>query len=155
MMSKFNVVVVKEAQQLTPTAFDDLAAYAAQPTQQSIIVLCHMHKAFDKRKKLYKAVGKTGEVLTVKPLYENQIPQWISQHAKSIQLDLTPTAVELLSTYVGSNLSRLSSELKKLKLVAQPIEKLDVDAIEKYIGVSKEFNSFEPVSYTHLTLPTT
>ena len=58
MMSKFNVVVVKEAQQLTPAAFDELAAYAAKPNQQSIIVLCHIHKAFDKRKKLYKTVEK-------------------------------------------------------------------------------------------------
>lgn len=143
MMSKFNVVVVKEAQQLPPAAFDELAAYAAQPTPQSIVVLCHMHKAFDKRKKLYKAVENAGEVLTVKPLYDNQIPQWISQHAKSMQLDLTPTAVELLSTYVGANLSRLSSELKKLKLVSQPSETLDGDAIEKYVGISKVFNSFE------------
>ena len=143
MMSKFNLVVVKEAQQLPPAAFDELAAYVAQPTQQSIVVLCHMHKAFDKRKKLYKAVENAGEVLTVKPLYDNQIPQWISQHAKSMQLDLTPTAVELLSTYVGANLSRLSSELKKLKLVSQPSETLDGDAIEKYVGISKVFNSFE------------
>jgi DNA polymerase-3 subunit delta len=60
-----------------------------------------------------------------------------------MQLDLTPTAVELLSTYVGANLSRLSSELKKLKLVAQPSETLDGDAIEKYVGISKVFNSFE------------
>ena len=142
MMSKFNVVVVKEAQQLPPAAFDELSAYAAQPAQQSIVVLCHMHKAFDKRKKLYKVVENAGEVLTVKPLYDNQIPQWISQHAKSIQLDLTPTAVELLSTYVGANLSRLSSELKKLKLVAQPGETLDGHAIEKYVGISKVFNRF-------------
>jgi DNA polymerase-3 subunit delta len=34
MMSKFNVVVVKEAQQLPPAAFDELAAYAAQPTNK-------------------------------------------------------------------------------------------------------------------------
>jgi DNA polymerase-3 subunit delta len=143
MIAKYNLVVVKEAQQLPSSAFDELASYAAHPTQQSIVVLCHMHSAFDKRKKLYKAVEKAGEVLTVKPLYDNQIPQWINQYAHSIQLQLTPTAVELLATYVGANLARLASELKKLKLVAQVDETLDVDAIEKHIGISKVFNSFE------------
>jgi DNA polymerase-3 subunit delta len=143
MIAKYNLVVVKEAQQLPSSAFDELASYAAYPTQQSIVVLCHMHSAFDKRKKLYKAVEKAGEVLTVKPLYDNQIPQWINQYAHSIQLQLTPTAVELLATFVGANLARLASELKKLKLVAQVDETLDVDAIEKYIGISKVFNSFE------------
>jgi len=143
MIAKYNLVVVKEAQQLPSSAFDELASYAAHPTPQSIVVLCHMHSAFDKRKKLYKTIEKAGEVLTVKPLYDNQIPQWINQYAHSIQLQLTPTAVELLATYVGANLARLASELKKLKLVAQVDETLDVDAIEKYIGISKVFNSFE------------
>lgn len=143
MIAKYNLVVVKEAQQMPPAAFDELAMYAAQPTSQSIVVLCYMHKAFDKRKKLFKTVEKTGEVLTVKPLYDNQIPQWIREHASSLQLDLTPTAVELLSSYVGANLSRLSSELKKLKLVVQQNETIDEVAIEKYVGISKSFNSFE------------
>jgi DNA polymerase-3 subunit delta len=143
MIAKYNLVVVKEAQQLPSSAFDELASYAAHPTPQSIVVLCHMHSAFDKRKKLYKAIEKAGEVLTVKPLYDNQIPQWINQYAHSIQLQLTPTAIELLATYVGANLARLASELKKLKLVAQVDETLDVDAIEKHIGISKVFNSFE------------
>jgi len=143
MIAKYNLVVVKEAQQLPSSAFDELASYAAHPAPQSIVVLCHMHSAFDKRKKLYKTIEKAGEVLTVKPLYDNQIPQWINQYAHSIQLQLTPTAVELLATYVGANLARLASELKKLKLVAQVDETLDVDAIEKYIGISKVFNSFE------------
>ena len=44
-----------------------------------------MHKAFDKRKKLHKIVEKTGEVLTVKPLYEDQIPKWVKEHAKSLK----------------------------------------------------------------------
>lgn len=143
MIAKYNLVVVKEAQQLPSSAFDELASYAAHPTPQSIVVICHMHSAFDKRKKLYKTIEKGGEVLTVKPLYDNQIPQWINQYAHSIQLQLTPTAVELLATYVGANLARLASELKKLKLVAQADETLDVDAIEKYIGISKVFNCFE------------
>jgi DNA polymerase-3 subunit delta len=143
MMARYNVVVVKEAQQLPPSALDQLALYASKPTNQSIVILCYMHKAFEKRKKLYKAVENSGEILTVKPLYDNQIPQWIREHSNSLQLNLTPTAVELLSSYVGANLSRLSSELKKLKLVVKENETVDEEAIEKYVGISKSFNSFE------------
>lgn len=143
MMARYNVVVIKEAQQLPPAVFDQLALYASHPTNQSIVVLCYMHKAFDKRKKLFKAVEKTGEILTVKPLFDNQIPQWIREHAKSLQLDLSPTAVELLTSSVGSNLSRLSSELQKLKLVVEKDKTIDEEAIEKYVGISKSFNSFE------------
>jgi DNA polymerase-3 subunit delta len=56
MMAEFNVVVVKEAQLLLPSALDELANYAAHPMNKSVLILCYMHKAFDKRKKLYKAV---------------------------------------------------------------------------------------------------
>jgi len=143
MMAKYNLVVVKEAQQMSSFIFDELALYAAQPLNQSIVVLCYMHKAFDKRKKLFKTVEKMGEVFTAKPMYENQLTKWISDHARSLQLDLTPTAIELLFSYVGANLSRLSNELKKIKLVVQENEIIDKGAIEKYVGISKTFNSFE------------
>ncbi|MDA9843834.1 DNA polymerase III subunit delta [Flavobacteriaceae bacterium] len=143
MMAEFNVVVVKEAQLLLPSALDELANYAAHPMNKSVLILCYMHKAFDKRKKLYKAVEKNGEILTVKPLYDNQIPQWVRDHAKALQLELTPTAVELISSYVGSNLTQLSNELKKLKLTVKVGELIDEESIERYVGISKAFNSFE------------
>jgi DNA polymerase III subunit delta len=143
MIAEYNVVVVKEAQLLLPSSLEDLAIYASQPTPKTVLVFCYMHKEFDKRKKLYKAADKFGEILTVKPLYDNQIPQWVNQHAKSLGLELTPTAIELISSYVGSNLTQLSNELKKLKLVVKPGEFVDEHSIEKYVGISKTYNSFE------------
>lgn len=143
MLSNYNLVIVKEAQQLSPSSFEELTQYATNPAPTSIVVLCHKYKDFDKRKKFYKAVAQNGEVLHVKQLYDNQIPQWIREHAHSLELKLTPTAIELLSTYVGSNLSRLSSELKKIKLVVENGALVDEELIERYIGISKEYNSFE------------
>ena len=58
MLSNYNVVVVKEAQFMHVSQFDLLAAYAENPMPQSVVVLCYKNKAFDKRKKLYKAVEK-------------------------------------------------------------------------------------------------
>jgi len=143
LMAKYNLVVLKEAQEISNAAYEELALYAARPANQSIVIVCYMHKAFDKRKKLFKIVEKKGEVLTVKPLYEDQIPNWVVDHSKSLKLDLTPKAIQLISSYVGTNLGRLSSELKKLKLVTKPDERIDEDSIEKYVGISKKFNSFE------------
>ena len=127
LMAKYNLVVLKEAQEISNAAYEELALYAARPANKSIVIVCYMHKAFDKRKKLFKIVEKTGEVLTVKPLYEDQIPNWVVDHAKSLKLDLTPKAIQLISSYVGTNLGRLSSELKKLKLVTKPYERIDED----------------------------
>jgi DNA polymerase-3 subunit delta len=122
MLSNYNVVVVKEAQFMHVSQFDLLAAYAENPMPQSVVVLCYKNKAFDKRKKLYKAVEKSGTVLTVKPLYDNQLVPWISEQARNLKLQMDPVAVELLAVYIGANLSRLESELKKLKLVVSHAE---------------------------------
>lgn len=143
MLSKYNVVLVKEAQFMPVSEFDVLASYAENPMPQTVVVFCYKGKAFDKRKKLYKAVEKSGEVLTVKPLYDNQLVPWISEQARNLNLQMDPVAVEVLATYIGANLSRLESELKKLKLVVSQDETVGREHVEKHIGISREFNSFE------------
>lgn len=143
MISKFNVVVVKEAQLLNSIEFDLLASYAQNPLPQSILIICYKNKIFDKRKKLYKAIDKNGDLLTVKPIYENQLNPWIENQAKNLKINISPVAIELLTTHVGSNLSSLDNELKKLKLLISEDVIITEDHIEKHVGISKKFNSFE------------
>ncbi|MDA9569355.1 DNA polymerase III subunit delta [Flavobacteriaceae bacterium] len=143
MISKFNVVVVKEAQLLNSIEFDHLASYAQNPLPQSILIICYKNKIFDKRKKLYKAIDKNGDLLTVKPIYENQLNPWIENQAKNLKINISPVAIELLTTHVGSNLSSLDNELKKLKLLISEDVIITEDHIEKHVGISKKFNSFE------------
>ena len=143
MISKFNVVVVKEAQLLNSIEFDLLASYAQNPLPQSILIICYRNKIFDKRKKLYKAIDKNGDLLTVKPIYENQLNPWIENQAKNLKINISPVAIELLATNVGSNLSGLDNELKKLKLLISEDVIITEDHIEKHVGIRKKFNSFE------------
>ena len=143
MLSKFNVVVVKEAQLLNSNDLDLLGSYAQNPMPESILIFCYKNKIFDKRKKLYKAIEQNGDLLTVKPLYESQLIPWIQNQAKSLKINISPLATELLATHVGSNLSRLYNELKKLSVLIYKDEIITEEHIEKHVGISKTFNSFE------------
>lgn len=143
MLSKYNLVIIKEAQFMNASEYDLLTAYASQPMPQTVVVFCYKNKEFDKRKKLYKAVEKTGEILTVKPLYENQLIPWIHDRAKDLKLEIVPEATALLAAYIGADLFRLDSELKKLKIALNQGDTVNLEHIEKYVGVSKAFNSFE------------
>ena len=143
MVAQYNVVIIKEAQFMSSSSWDDLSGYVENPTPQTIMVFCFKHKAFDKRKKLYKAAEKVGEVLTVKPLYDNQITKWVAEEARNLNLSLSPAASTLLSEYIGANLSALHNELVKLKLVVKEGETITPDHIESHVWISKEFNSFE------------
>jgi len=143
MLSDYNVILIKEAQFMNFSEFDVLADYASHPMHQSIVVFCYKNKAFDKRKKLYKAVEKIGEVLTVASLYDNQLVPWIREQAKRKKLDISPVALELMANAIGANLSTLESELNKLKVVVAEGEKVTQEHIEKHIGISKSYNTFE------------
>ena len=52
-------------------------------------------------------------------------------------------AVSMIVDYLGVDLSKINNEIDKLlKAKNNPREILDID-IEKYIGISKEYNNFE------------
>lgn len=142
MLSPYHLIVIREAQYITQS-LEPLAMYLAQPQSQSIVVFCFKHKEFDKRKKLFKAASENGLVLNFKPLYDNQVPQWIEGQMQKYQFSITPKAVHLLADHLGSDLLKINKELEKLKLVINSGEEVTPDVIERYIGVSKEFNNFE------------
>ena len=143
MLSNYNVVVIKEAQLMSSSELDLLAKYAENPMTQSILIICFKNKAFDKRKKLFKNLEKNGDVLNVKPLFDNQLVSWIQNHSNRLKIKLSPLAIQLLANHVGSNLSFLDNELKKVRLFLSDGEIITEEHIEKHIGISKIFNSFE------------
>ena len=67
MMADKQVVIVKEAQELSRT-IEKLVTYAENPQPSTVLVVCYKYKKIDKRKKLYKAVSKSGVILESKIL---------------------------------------------------------------------------------------
>ncbi len=143
MLSKYNLILVKEAQNMRASEYDYLANYVSQPSNHSIIIFCYKNKEFDKRKKLYKNAEMYGKCVNFKGVSDNQLFNWIKLNASNIKLDISPHAIELLVSNIGNNLSRLDSELKKLKIIVSESETVDKQHIEKYIGISKDYNTFE------------
>ena len=143
MLSKYNLIVVKEAQNMRISEYDYLAKYVSLPSKHSIIVFCYKNKEFDKRKKLYKNVKIYGEFGNFRNINDNQLLNWIRDRAYNIKIEISPIAIELLVSNIGNNLSRLDSELKKLKIIVSEGETINQEHIEKYVGISKDFNTFE------------
>ena len=68
MMAEKQVVIVKEAQDLSRT-IEYLVSYADNPQPTTVLVFCYKYKTLDKRKKLAKTVAKTGVLFESKKLY--------------------------------------------------------------------------------------
>jgi len=77
MMSEKQVVIVKEAQDLS-RSIEKLADYAENPQPSTVLVICYKYKTIDKRKKLAKTIAQTGCLFESKKLYENQVSDWIN-----------------------------------------------------------------------------
>ncbi|WP_034257779.1 DNA polymerase III subunit delta [Altibacter lentus] len=142
MMAEKQVVIVKEAQELSRT-IENLVSYAENPQPTTVLVVCYKYKTLDKRRKLAKVIGKSGVLFESKKLYENQVPDWIRRVLASRGYTITPKAAQMLVEFLGNDLSKVNNELKKLQLILKPGAQITPHLIEENIGISKDFNNFE------------
>lgn len=141
MFAERQVVVLKEAQQMKD--IDKLEPYIENPLKSTVFVVSYKGKTLDGRGKLSKLIKKNGEVFLSKKIYENQLPSWTNGYLQSKGFQITPKALTLLVDHVGNDLSRIASEVDKLSVNLSTEKNITEDDIEKYIGVSKEYNIFE------------
>ena len=141
MMAERQVVVIREAQNIKN--LEDLASYVENPMRSTVLVINHKYKSIDKRKRLYKALHKNGVYFESKPLYDSNIPGWITKYLKEKNLGIDPRAAQMVTDFVGSDLQRIVNELEKVTLSMVPGTTILPEDIEKNIGISKEFNMFE------------
>lgn len=144
MMSNYQVVIVKEAQNIKERDLDEnLAHYVENPLKSTILVFCYKYKKLDGRKSLGKTIGKKGVLFESKKLYDSQVPEWISGYLKKQNYRIAVKATMLLTEYLGNDLGKIVNELEKLMLNVKSGNEITATHIEQYIGISKDFNIFE------------
>lgn len=141
-MSKYQLIIVKEAQDLS-SKIDDLISYLLNPMLSTILVINFKYKSIDKRKKIYKAILKFGLVFESKKLFENQISTWISDQLKLNEYSIEFKASQMLVEYLGNDLKMIDNQLNKLKILKPKGNKITAELIEQNIGISKDYNVFE------------
>ena len=142
LMSKHQIVLVKEAQDLS-RSFDGLIDYFKKPLESTILIINYKHKSIDKRKSSFKELKKNAKVFESKKLYDNQVQNWISDTINSAGFSIDRKSVSLINEHLGNSLSKISNEIDKLLEIKKKEKIIELDDIEKYIGISKEFNNFE------------
>ncbi len=141
MFAEKQVVILKEAQHMKD--IEMLEPYIASPLASTIFVVGFKGKGPDKRKKLYKTLQATAEVFSTKKMPEGKVQEWIKELAAGKGYSMQAKSAALLEEHVGNDLSRIANELDKLSVNLQGKKVIDEDDIEKYIGISKEYNVFE------------
>lgn len=147
MMAQFQVVIVKEAQEIQDLNKEIgaklLLDYLKQPVPSTILVFAHKHKALDKRRELGKNIEKLATSITSKKLYDNQLPDFIADYTRDKKIPIDDQAIRALCEFVGNDLSRLTNEVDKLTISLQPGQAISAEQVMQQVGVSKEYNIFE------------
>jgi DNA polymerase III subunit delta len=142
MMAERQVVIVKEAQELSRT-IENLISYVEHPQPTTVLVICYKYKKLDARKKLAKVIKEKGILFESSKLYENQVPDWIRRVLAGKGYKITPKASQMLTEFLGNDLSKIHNEIEKLQLIVPKEEEITPQIIEENIGISKDFNNFE------------
>ena len=142
MMADRQVVIVKEAQELSRT-IDKIESYAENPMPSTVLVFCYKYKTLDKRKKSTKLLAKNGIVYESKKLYENQVGDWIKRVLAGKKYAIEPKASAMLVEFLGTDLSKINNELEKLQIILPAGSTISAKDIEENIGFSKDYNVFE------------
>ncbi len=141
MFSERQVVLLKEAQQMRDV--EKLESYIDNPLSSTIFVVSYKEKKLDARKKFAKLVKEKGVLVTTKKMYDKELPQWTQELLQTKGLTISPKGLALLVDHIGNDLKRIENEIDKLSVNLGAQKKITEDDIEKYIGVSKEYNVFE------------
>ncbi len=120
-----------------------IAELCAAPAQDTVFILVMPKLDLASRNSAWlKKIKQAGEVCELKPVYVNQLPQWISQRASAKGLQLDHQAAMLLADMTEGNLLATDQELEKLALSVEPGTQLGIDQIEQSISRSSRFNHY-------------
>lgn len=151
MMSDYQVILVKEAQDLKwgkdgegdKKFVDPMLSYFENPLPSTILVFCYRNGKFDKRKKTYKAIEKKGLVFESASINESKVSGWIEGFVRQKGYSIQAQASALMAEYLGNDLSKVANELEKLMLNVKVGMEISSRDIQNNIGISKEYNVFE------------
>lgn len=121
-----------------------LLEYLADPLLSTCLVFWQKGSV-DKRKKIYKALAATSQVLEISSLKGRELNKWLEDEAKGLGKKLEPRALEYLIFNAGNQLRNLRSELEKLSLYSGEEKNITFAMAQAMVTKSSEGNIFNLV----------
>jgi DNA polymerase-3 subunit delta len=134
-------VILKEAAQMKD--FKELAGYLEKPSPTTVLLIEHRFKKADGKTKVVKLAKDKGVHFTSDKLRDDNIPGWIQNYGKETGFAIGEREAQILATYLGNDLQKIVNELEKVRINVPDEQKLTTALIQKYIGISREYNVFE------------
>lgn len=145
-MADRKLVILKEAQSMhqAKTQLDKFAPYIARPNKTTVLVIAYKGDSLNASSKIIKAASTSkSEVYKSDTVKDWQLSGHVKDFCSSMGYSIEEKAVMMLCEYIGSPLSKLFGEIKKLIMIKGSDKRITASDIEAHIGVSKDYNNFE------------
>ena len=106
------LVMIKNIHESRAEQLETLLDYVEDPVPETVLLLTA--EKIDARRKIFQLFKKNGVSIEFKKIYENQLPSFVRDLAKSSNLCLTAGALKLFCKRVGTNLAEAQGEMEKL-----------------------------------------
>lgn len=148
-MSDRQLVMLKEAQtmQNARNQLEKISSYLTRPNPSTVLVIIFKGDSLSSTSQIMKSARESRcVVFKSDKLKDYQLAGPISDYCASKGIGIDEKAVSLLCDYVGNPLSKLFGEIDKLIVaIGKDVNRISADHIERNIGISKDFNTFELV----------
>lgn len=147
MMGTHQVVIVKEAQDLKEWKKSELLkpleSYIQNPTNTTLLVFEYRGKKPDGKLKISKVIESKTVFFLAEKIKSEKVADWIQQFVSDQGYKIQKNNSQLLSDYLGNDLSKIVNEINKLAIVFPKGTEISGQIIQDYIGISKDYNVFE------------
>ena len=89
-----------------------------------------------------KAISGCGEIVELKPVYDNQLADWLQQRARSKGFSIDSQGAQLLAECTEGNLLAADQELEKLAIRFVDEDNIDFETIEASVAQSARYSHF-------------
>ncbi len=133
MMSDRRLVIYKNVDALKDEAWAALEPIIERPIDTATLVI--VATKIDKRKKMIKKLHENSIFVELKKPFENQVASWVDYIAYLHGLKFTPEAVGVIQQLVGTSLSEIQNEIKKIQQYMGADKKtVDVEDVLKVVS---------------------
>lgn len=147
-MSKYQVVVLKEAQNVGKGGgkgtLNDLKFYAQSAPESTILVVCYKGGGMNAKAFTDELTrSKAGIVFDSPKVRDYALPKLISDYVQESGCSIDAKSTAMLAASIGADLSRMFGEIDKLRMLVDSTHRITPEMVERNVGISKDYNNFE------------
>lgn len=148
MFAEKQVVILKDAGSLKGGQEDlkglnSLISYIQKPSPTTIFLMEHGGKKVDGKTRFGKLIKDKAVYFTSDKVKDDNIPSWVQAQGREMNFHIGDREAQLLATYLGNDLQKIINEIEKVRINVPDEKELTTQLIQKYIGISKEYNVLE------------